>query len=168
MWSLAFTRLSGLSESTSAQARTLRASVAWDAITSSPTATIFGHGPGSLGRFFGTHRIGDQFSQTFDNSYLTLWFEDGLLAVAWLIVALLIGIILARSTVSRLLLIAFAVQTLFFDFFNWPTLSLIVALAAAASVAGLDDRTAVARSGSARSLYRERQAAHTDARPRAR
>ncbi|MBO0870717.1 MAG: O-antigen ligase family protein, partial [Micromonosporaceae bacterium] len=132
-------RLSNLTGSASATARYRRMEAAWSGIGDNVVNVLAGRGAGAHVRFFQQAGIGDYLAQTFDNSYLTLWYDFGVGALAVLVAAM--GLLFVRyGTVTvRMLVLGFAVQIWFFDFYLWPaaagTLIVAVALAAGARAA---------------------------------
>ena len=115
--SVAANRVDHVTQSESATARYERSGTAMSHITDNVSAIIFGHGPEGHVLFLRTVGIPDGLAQTFDNSYLTLWYDSGIVgAAAFVLVAamLLLGY---RSLTGRMILGAFVAQILFFDFF---------------------------------------------------
>lgn len=104
----------------SASARSTRVDAALDQITASTSTTLFGRGAGGAAQFLTTRGFGDGLAQTFDNSYLMLWFDYGVFAVIAMGAALAYGIVKRGDLTGRMLLLAFALQISLFDFFNWP------------------------------------------------
>ena len=70
-------RLTNLTGSAAANARYLRSGEAWTGIRESFHSLVFGKGPEAHVRFFQEVGVGDGQAQTFDNSYLTLWYDFG-------------------------------------------------------------------------------------------
>lgn len=128
-------RLANLTGSQSAVARYARSGAAWDRIWDNPATVLFGHGPEGHVTFFRTIGIDDGLAQAFDNSYLTLWYDFGAVGLLCFVVLLAALWWRFRSLVGRLLLLAFAVQIYFFDFFLWPCAGAVLALAVGLAVA---------------------------------
>ncbi|HKT01492.1 MAG TPA: O-antigen ligase family protein [Rugosimonospora sp.] len=128
--------------SSSATARYRRTSAAWSGIRHSAATVLAGRGPEAHTRFFQQIGIGDGLGQAFDNSYLTLWYDFGVLALLVFVAALALVFLRTRSLTARMLVLAFVVQIWFFDFYLWPaaaaTLILATALAAADPVRAAD------------------------------
>jgi hypothetical protein len=113
-------RLTDLTGQSSATARFTRVEEAWAGITESPRTLLFGRGPEAHVRFFQEIGISDGLAQAFDNSYLTMWYDHGLLGLAALLGLLAAAFVWTRSLPARLLLAGFAVQIWFFDCYLWP------------------------------------------------
>lgn len=145
--SVAANRVDNVTQSESATARFERSGTAMSQITDNVWSIIFGHGPESHVLFFRTIGIPDGLAQTFDNTYLSLWYESGVLgAAAFVFVAamLLLGY---RSLTGRMIVGAFVAQILFFDFLLWPC-------AAAVALLGLGILVAEAPQGRMQRLNR--------------
>jgi hypothetical protein len=126
----AWGRIDNVTESVSALARQLRVNMAWVQITDNESTWTWGLGPGALVAYFTVVTISDSLAATFDNSYLTLWYEYGVIPVVILSVALLVGIFRNGPTVGRLLLLGITIQIWFFDFYQWPLMIGAISLAA--------------------------------------
>lgn len=113
-------RLANLTGQSSATARFARVGEAWAGITETPGTVLFGRGPEAHVRFFQETGISDGLAQAFDNSYLTIWYDYGLLGLLAFVALLVVAFTRARSVPARLLLAGFAVQVWFFDCFLWP------------------------------------------------
>ncbi|MGC4776995.1 hypothetical protein [Micromonospora chalcea] len=126
---------SRISDPASADARFTRMSVVWDGITSDWSTVVFGNGPEANVRFLENVGIGDGQAQVFDNTYLTFWYNFGLIGLACLLALLVLLYRHLRSLPARLLLVGFAAQIFFFDVWLWlgavAVLLLAVALGAA-------------------------------------
>lgn len=122
-------RLSNLTESSSATARYRRSDEAWSGIWESLGSVLFGQGPEAHVRFFQQVGIDDGLAQAFDNSYLTLWYDFGLVAVLALVSLLVLALVVVKSVVSRMLIVGFVVQIWFFDFYLWPCAAAVLILA---------------------------------------
>lgn len=114
----------------SAAQRGDRFSVAWNLITESPGTVFAGHGPGYSVTYLSTVDVGFTNAYTFDNTYLSVWVDFGLLALVPLIASLLIAFTLA-SLPGRCLLALVATEAMFFDITSWPAILLVAALGAA-------------------------------------
>lgn len=142
-------RLTSSESLASAGARTVRIDAAWDSITESLATFVAGHGPGATTEFFTQYRVGDGLANVFDNSYLTLWNDFGLVATAAFVFLLLAAMVRPGAMAGRLVLLAVAVQACLFDVYAWPAALGGIALGVALRV---QPRQAVAppsRSGSA-------------------
>ncbi|WP_435588694.1 hypothetical protein [Micromonospora chalcea] len=126
---------SRISDPASADARFTRMSVVWDGITRDWSTVVFGNGPEANVRFLENVGIGDGQAQVFDNTYLTFWYNFGLIGLACLLALLVLLYRRLRSLPARLLLVGFAAQIFFFDVWLWlgavAVLLLAVALGAA-------------------------------------
>lgn len=120
------------SEDLSAGARGLRIEIAWSLITQNHQTFLLGSGSGANLRYLNNFGLGDGQAVTFDNSYLSLWINHGLLGVAS--ICLLIVIAFYRSGLSgRLLLVGFATEMIFFEVLGWPAALTMGALGLAMS-----------------------------------
>ncbi|MEN3307104.1 MAG: hypothetical protein V7603_3306 [Micromonosporaceae bacterium] len=129
-------RLSNLTGSSSATARYRRTAAALSGIRESVASVLVGRGPEAHVRFFQQVGISDRLAQTFDNSYLTLWYDFGLVALL-IFVLLLAGVFVSlRSLTARMLIVGFAVQIWFFDFYLWPCAAATLILAVGLAVGG--------------------------------
>ncbi len=133
-----WSRLENLTGSSSATARYQRSGQAWSGIWDNAGTVLFGQGPEAHVRFFTEVGIDDGLAQTFDNSYLTLWYDFGAVTVLALVV-LLASLLWRRrrSLASRLLVVALAVQAWFFDCFLWPSAVAVLVLAVGLAYATL-------------------------------
>ncbi|MGX1613805.1 hypothetical protein ACWIF8_07905 [Micromonospora chalcea] len=126
---------SRISDPASADARFTRMSVVWDGVTRDWSTVVFGNGPEANVRFLENVGIGDGQAQVFDNTYLTFWYNFGLIGLACLLALLVLLYRRLRSLPARLLLVGFAAQIFFFDVWLWlgavAVLLLAVALGAA-------------------------------------
>jgi hypothetical protein len=113
-------RLVNVTGQNSATARYERVEEAWAGITESPRTFLFGQGPEAHARFFEQIGISDGLAPAFDNSYLTMWFDYGLLGLGALLALLVLAFVRTRSLPARMLLVAFGVQIWFFDCYVWP------------------------------------------------
>ncbi|MFI5834918.1 O-antigen ligase family protein [Micromonospora sp. NPDC051300] len=127
-------RLTDVGGSSSATARYGRYEVAWDALTDGVDRLLFGLGPEAHVRFFQQVGIGDHLAQTFDNSFLTLWYDLGLLTLLPFVALLVALVVRARSLAARLLVVGMTAQIFFFDFYLWPCAAAVLILAAGLAV----------------------------------
>ncbi|WP_346536175.1 O-antigen ligase family protein [Micromonospora sp. DPT] len=123
-------RLSNMTGSSSATARYSRYDAAWSGLRESYDTVLFGLGPEAHVRFFQQVGIGDYLAQTFDNSYLTLWYDLGLLTLLPFVALLVSLLVRSKSLVARMLVVGIAVQIFFFDFYLWPCAVAVLILAA--------------------------------------
>lgn len=127
----AFTgRLDNLAESSSALARNLRVDLAWRQITDTEDTWWWGLGPGALVLYFTVTKVGDNLAATFDNSYLSMWYEYGVIPLAVFSIVGLVAILRKGATTGRLLMLAVIAQIYFFDFYQWPLMIGAIGLAA--------------------------------------
>jgi hypothetical protein len=129
-------RLSHLTTSSSATARYRRASVALSGIRQDLATILVGRGPEAHTKFFQQVGVNDNLAQTFDNSYLTLWYDFGILALLVLLLMLAVVLLRSRSLTARMLIVGFVVQIWFFDFYLWPCSAATLILAAGLAVSG--------------------------------
>lgn len=122
-------RLSNLTGSSSATARYTRTAEGWNGIWDTPVTVLIGRGPEAHVQYFEETGIADGLAQTFDNSYLTLWYDFGVVGLVAFVGLLGLVFLRFRSLSARLLLIGFAVQIWFFDFFLWPCAGGVVVMA---------------------------------------
>lgn len=128
-------RLSNVTGSSSATARYGRYDLAWSGLRDGVDTVLFGLGPEAHVRFFQQVGVGDNLAPTFDNSYLTLWYDLGLIALLPFLAMLVVLVVKAASLAARLLVVGFAVQIFFFDFYLWPCAAATLILAAGLAVA---------------------------------
>lgn len=124
-------RLNDLAESESALARILRTDLAWQQITDSSETFFLGLGPGALVAYFAQNAVGDNLAKTFDNSYLTLWYEYGFFGAAALSTLVFLTLAHKGAATGKLLIIGVATQIFLFDFYQWPLMLAALALAVA-------------------------------------
>ena len=134
--SVAANRVDHVTQSESATARYERSGTAMSHITDNVSAIIFGHGPEGHVLFLRTVGIPDGLAQTFDNSYLTLWYDSGIVGAAAFVVVAAMLLLGYRSLTGRMILGAFVAQILFFDFFLWPCAAGVALLGLGILVAG--------------------------------
>ncbi|MDG4802580.1 O-antigen ligase family protein [Micromonospora sp. WMMD980] len=131
-------RMSDVGGSSSATARYRRYEVAWDALTDGVDRVLFGLGPEAHVRFFQEVGIDDHLAQTFDNSFLTLWYDLGLVTLLPFLALLVILVVRTRSLAARLLVVGMTAQIFFFDFYLWPCAAAVLILAAGLAAADRD------------------------------
>ncbi|MFK4242554.1 O-antigen ligase family protein [Micromonospora chokoriensis] len=129
-------RISDPLQSASANARFARISVLWDGITQDWSTVVFGNGPEANVRYLERVAIGDGEAQVFDNTYLTFWYNYGLLGLAGLLSLLLVLWWRLRSVVTRILLVGIGAQIFFFDAWLW--LGAVAVFVLAVALAGAD------------------------------
>ncbi|MCZ7439427.1 O-antigen ligase family protein [Micromonospora sp. WMMC241] len=134
---------SRISDPASADARFTRISVVWAGITHDWSTVVFGNGPEANVRYLENVGIGDGQAQVFDNTYLTFWYNFGLIGLACLLAMLVLLYRHLRSLPARLLLVAFAAQIFFFDVWLW--LGAVAVLLLAVALGAADDRSLSAR-----------------------
>jgi hypothetical protein len=122
-------RLENVAESSSALARNLRADLAWRQISDTDASWWWGLGPGSLVAYFTVTKVGDNLAAAFDNSYLSMWYEYGVIPVAIFSIVGLVAILRKGGSTGRLLMLALVAQIIFFDFYQWPLMTGAIALA---------------------------------------
>ncbi|SCG72124.1 O-antigen ligase like membrane protein [Micromonospora echinaurantiaca] len=127
-------RLSNVTGSSSATARYSRYDVAWSGLWDRVDTVLFGLGPEAHVRYFQQVGIGDFLAQTFDNSYLTLWYDFGLIALLPFVAILVALFVKSRSLAARMLVAAMAAQIFFFDFYLWPCAAAVLILAAGLAI----------------------------------
>ncbi|MEU2611312.1 O-antigen ligase family protein [Micromonospora sp. NPDC007271] len=110
---------SRISDPASADARFTRIRVIWDGITRDWSTIIFGNGPEANVRYLEHVGIGDGQAEVFDNTYLTFWYNFGLVGLACLVSLVAVLYRRLRSIPARLLLVGIAAQIFFFDVWLW-------------------------------------------------
>ncbi|WP_207916882.1 O-antigen ligase family protein [Micromonospora sp. KC723] len=126
---------SRFSDPASAGARFTRISVVWDGITRDWSTVVFGNGPESNVRYLEHVGIGDGQAEVFDNTYLTFWYNFGLIGLAGLLSLLVVLFRHLRSLPARVLLVGFSAQVFFFDVWLWPGAVAVALLAVALGAA---------------------------------
>jgi hypothetical protein len=124
-----------ISGDVSGVARSLRAETATARIFESFETIALGHGALADIRYITSFGLRDSEASTFDNFYLSLWHNFGLLALLPLIVILFVAF-RSGTNGSRMVLVIFASMLFFVDITGWPSLIAIGALAA--GIAQLD------------------------------
>lgn len=116
---VAGSRISDPLKSASADARLTRIRVVWDGITHDWSTVIFGNGPEANVRYLEKVGVRDGQAQVFDNTYLSFWYDYGLVGLACLFWLMLMLYRRLQSLPSRVLMVAFAAQVFFFDVWLW-------------------------------------------------
>lgn len=124
-------RLFGADAGLSADARGARIDAALDVITGSPLSFWTGSGPEASTEYFLGRGFGDGLALTFDNSYLLLAFDYGIVPALALVALLAVGVLRQGDATGRAMLAAFAVWISVFDFYNWPVAMAVLALGVA-------------------------------------
>lgn len=150
-------RLSNVTESSSATARYSRYDAAWSGLWERFDTVLFGLGPEAHVRFFEQVGIGDHLAQTFDNSYLTLWYDFGLITLLPMLAILVTLLVRSKSLATRLLVVGIAVQIFFFDFYLWPCAVAALILASGLAVSENFSRTDAPAVGTSANLPAARQ-----------
>jgi hypothetical protein len=135
-------RLSGSNAGISGSARILRIKAGWHGITESPVTIVFGHGPDAEFRYFHDHPITDKQAQVFDNTYVTVWYDFGLLGLLSLLAALVGLYWRLRSVPARAIILGTAAQIFFFDVWGWPTPIAVFAIGIALGATGSSELAA--------------------------
>jgi hypothetical protein len=129
-------RVTGSTAGISGNARVARIKAGLHGITDSPVTIVFGHGPNTNFRYFHDHPIQDGQAQVFDNTYVTVWYDFGLLGL----VSLLIGTVglywRLRSVAARAIILGTTAQIFFFDVWGWPTAVGVFAMGVALGATG--------------------------------
>lgn|GEM_PF-1527051 len=124
-------RFSGSTAGISGTARIARMKAGWRGITESPITIVFGHGPEADFRYFGQHPMGDGQAQVFDNTYVSVWYNFGLLGLLSLLTAI-VGLYWRLPSVpARAIIVGTAAQIFFFDVWTWPTAVAVFAMGVA-------------------------------------
>ena len=117
---IATNRVDNVTQSESAVARYERSGTAVEGITRDAWTAIIGHGPEAHVEFFRTVGIRDGLAQAFDNTYLTMWYNSGIVGLVALVCVLGAVLLRYRSLTGRMIFGAVAAQILFFDIHLWP------------------------------------------------
>jgi hypothetical protein len=128
-------RLTNVTESAAATARFRRSSEAWSGIWDSFQSFAFGKGPEAHVRFFQEVGVSDGQAQTFDNSYLTLWYDFGAISLLGMLVLFVFLLTRFRPISFLMLFVGFAIQIWFFDFYLWPCATAVLILAICLGIA---------------------------------
>jgi hypothetical protein len=134
--------------------RTSRISIAWQQIQDTPRTFLFGHGALADQQYITGFGIGDTTALTFDNYYLVVWYDYGLLGVVALVGALLLGF-RAGGKLARPLIATAAAEFYFFDASGWPAMLAVVALAFSAVTYDRVVRVSTAAADQARPATRD-------------
>jgi hypothetical protein len=126
-------RLTGVGSSPSAISRENRIRFGVHAIEQSSYTMIVGHGPGSIPRLFNGFVATDQGAATLDNSYVSIWYEDGLIGLA-IIAALLVGMWRRGNRLLFVMPAMLLAGIFFFDWANWPEVQALLAVSVAAVI----------------------------------
>ncbi|MGW4462506.1 O-antigen ligase family protein [Micromonospora sp. NPDC004704] len=129
-------RMSDPIGSASANARFTRIGAVWDGITDDWSTVVFGHGPEANVRYLETTGIDDGQAQVFDNTYLSFWYNYGLLGLISLFLVMLGAYLRFRSLPARVLLVGLAAQVFFFDVWLWIGAVAVFLLAVAMGASG--------------------------------
>lgn len=116
----------------SGTARNIRGEIAAARIFESPEALLVGHGALADTKYITTFGLRDSEAATFDNFYLSVVHNFGLITLVPLIVLMLIFLRMG-SNESRALFLVFASFLFFVDITGWPTLIALGALTAGLS-----------------------------------
>jgi hypothetical protein len=129
-------RLAGSNAAVSGSARIARIRAGWHGITESPTTVVVGHGPDADFRYFHDHPINDNQAQVFDNTYVSVWYNFGLLGLLSLLAAMVGLYWRLRSVPARAIILGTAAQIFFFDVWPWPTAIAVFAVGVALGATG--------------------------------
>jgi hypothetical protein len=129
-------RLSGSTAGISGTARIARIKAGWHGITDSPITVVFGHGPEADFRYFGQHPVKDGQAQVFDNTYVSVWYNFGLLGLVSLLAAVVGLYWRLRSVPARAIIAGTVAQIFFFDVWTWPTAVGVFAMGIALGATG--------------------------------
>jgi hypothetical protein len=129
-------RLAGSTATVSGSARIARIRAGWHGITESPTTVVFGHGPEADFRYFHQTPVNDGQAQVFDNTYVSVWYDFGLLGLLSLLAAMVGLYWRLRSVPARAIILGTAAQIFFFDVWAWPTAIAVFAIGIALGATG--------------------------------
>jgi hypothetical protein len=129
-------RFSGSTAGISGTARIARIKAGWHGITESPVTVVFGHGPEADFRYFGQHPLKDGQAQVFDNTYVSVWYDFGLLGLLSLLAAIVGLYRRLRSVPARAIILGTVAQIFFFDVWTWPTAVAVFAMGIALGATG--------------------------------
>jgi hypothetical protein len=135
-------RISGSAAGISGTARIARMKAGWHGITESPITIVFGHGPEADFRYFGQHPMADGLAQVFDNTYVSVWYNFGLLGLLSLLAAIVGLYWRLRSVPARAIILGTAAQIFFFDVWTWPTAVAVFAMGIALGATGAPELAA--------------------------
>lgn len=128
---LDLSRYLNLTQSISYQYRIQQWQAGLSLITENYTTILIGYGPGSTVELFSTRRLIDLWGpQTFDNAYVTLAFEYGIIG------ALLIFILIIASSINiksdnNVFILYLVLNAIFFDAHRWPIYIVLFSIAVA-------------------------------------
>lgn len=123
------TRVTGEYSHVGQSARAYRLRIGWARISADPVTLIRGRGPTGAKQFWGgAGSVGDRGASTFDNTYLTLWFDTGLIGVLILGGLLVAAVLGPGEPGGRLVLLGLAINAWFYDILGWPATLALVAL----------------------------------------
>jgi hypothetical protein len=128
--------VTGSTAGISGSVRIARIKAGWHGITESPITVVFGHGPEADFRYFGQHPINDGQAQVFDNTYVSVWYDYGLLGLLSLLAAIVGLYWRLRSVPARAIILGTAAQIFFFDVWTWPTAVAVFAIGIALGATG--------------------------------
>lgn len=122
------TRYQNIQESYSAIYRISQWSEAYRLITFSPTTFLWGHGPGASTELLNATRlILLDGPKTFDNTFVTLAYDYGIVGVLIIVFAITYAISAPGNVTGKLMLIFLLMNSMFFDAFLWPSfISLLI------------------------------------------
>lgn len=112
-------------------ARANRVRAGWDAAAHSgkPFVIAFGHGPGAGNRFWANApRQADRGASTFDNTYIAILFDYGIVGLG-IVLALALTALIVIDWTGRVLLICLLWDIWSFVALNWPSLLMMFGLA---------------------------------------
>ena len=122
-------RLFDVGESESGRYRMQQWMGALERVTASPQAFLVGHGPGSAFLLLDNEQMGSlRGPPTFDNTYLTIWYEQGATGLMALI-GLLAAAMWTAGLAGRLLLFMIVINVVFYEGYKWPAVDALVLLA---------------------------------------
>ena len=121
-------RTNGAYRAISVNARTNRFSATAERILESPLTFLFGRGPGALSAFWSSRPIQDGQALTTDNTFLSVWYDFGLVGVAPLVALFVQAVRRSADRASVSLVLVAAASIGFFDTQGWPIVAVMLAV----------------------------------------
>lgn len=120
-------RFTDLGADQSVTAHQYRQSVAWHLISAHPESFLVGHGPGYAIHYLVDFGFNDGQAPAFDNTYLSLWIDYGIVGLG--ILAVLAVLAVRRAGFGTATAVALAVACYGFDIQGWPVILVLLSVA---------------------------------------